>query len=98
MADVIARKRRGAIVVAIRTTEWAEGLFPFRSVVELIGVGEGMARFVAQVHHDFSRVFEVMRFFFQLRQRGVRQIKGNPDNRLARGTSPLIGQITSRAE
>src|ERR1700687_2525394 len=34
-----------------------------------------------------------MRFFYQLRQRRIRQIKRNPDNRLARRASPLIRQV-----
>ena len=39
-----------------------------------------------------------MRLFFQLRQSRMRQIKRNPDNRLARRASPLIGQVTSRTK
>ncbi len=98
MPHIIARKRSGPVIVAIRPPERSKGPFPFRRIMQLVRIGERVSRFMPQVHHDLSRVFQVMRFFFQLRQRRTRQIKRNPDNRLARRASPLIRQVNSRTK
>src|SRR5208282_4710832 len=98
MPYIVPRKRSRPVVVAIRPPERAKDLLPLRLIVQLVSVSERVSRLMPQVHHDFSRVFEVMRFFFQLRQRRMRQVERNPDNRLARRASPLIGQVTSRTK
>src|SRR5437899_100902 len=67
MPHIIARERRRPVIVPIRTSERPEGLFPLRRVVQLVRISERVSRFMPQVHHDFSRVFEVMRLFFLLR-------------------------------
>ena len=57
-----------------------------------------MPRLVAQIHHDFAGIFEIVVLFFDLREIGPRQIKGNPNHRFSRWTSPFIRQVASRTE
>src|SRR6266478_2032132 len=66
--------------------------------MQLVRIGERVSRLMAQIHHDLSSVLQIMRLFLQLRQRRIRKIKRNPDNRLARRTSPLIRQVNSRTK
>ena len=98
MPNIVARKRRRPVIVVIRPPKRPEGLFPFRPIVQLVGISERVSRLMPQIHHDFASVFKIMRFSFQLRQSRMSQIKRNPNNRLARRTSPLIGQVTSRTK
>ncbi len=95
---IVARKRRRPVIVVIRPPERPKRLFPLLRIVQLVSISESVSRLMPQIHHDFASVFEVMRLFLQLRQSRMSQIKRNPNNRLARRASPLIGQITSRTK
>src|ERR1700722_4758046 len=53
---------------------------------------------MTQVHHDLASVFQVVHVALKLCQVRVGEIKRNADDRLARRTSPFIGEITQRTE
>src|SRR5271168_64488 len=53
---------------------------------------------MTHVHHDLASVFQVVHIALKLGQVRVGQIERNADDGLARGTSPLIGEITKRTE
>ncbi len=93
MSDIVARERRRTIIVAIRPAERTKQLLPLRRIVQPIRICKSVSGFVAQVHHDLSRILQVVRFLFQFRQRRVRQVKRNPNHRFSRRTSPLVGQV-----
>src|ERR1035441_2677581 len=98
MPNIVARKRSGPVIVVIGPAEWPKDLFPLRLIVQLVSIGESVPRLMPQIHHDFPSILKIMSLFLQLRQSRMSQIKRNPNNRLARRASPLIGQITSRTK
>ena len=53
---------------------------------------------MTHVHHDLAHVFEVVHIPLKLCQIRVGQIERNPNDGLARGTPPFIGEITLRSE
>ena len=53
---------------------------------------------MTHVHHDLASVFQVVHIALKLCQVRVSQIERNADHGLARGASPLIGEITKRTE
>ena len=53
---------------------------------------------MAHVHHHFASVLQVVHIALKLCQFRVRQIERYADDRLARRTSPFIGEITKRPE
>ncbi len=66
--------------------------------MQLICIIERVARLVPQIHHGLAIALQIIIFFFDLGHIGPRQVKRNPNHRLARRASPFIGQITRRAE
>ena len=96
MADVVSREWSGPVILPIRSPKRPKQLFPLRRVVKLIGIGESVPGFVPQIHHDFACIFQIMRRFFQLRQRCVCQVERDPNNRLSRRASPLVREVTRR--
>ena len=57
-----------------------------------------MAGLMTHVHHDLASIFQVVHVALKLCQVRVGEIKRNADDRLARRTSPFIGEITQRTE
>src|SRR5579859_2988034 len=57
-----------------------------------------MSGLVTHVHHDLASVFQVVHLVLKLCQVRIRQVERNADERLAGGTSPLIGEIARRTE
>ena len=65
MPHIIARKRRGPVVVAIRAPERPKDLLSTPAVVvQLVGISKRVPGLMPQIHHDFARIFEVMRLLF----------------------------------
>src|SRR5581483_8234180 len=98
VAHEAAGEGHGTIVVAGGAAEGPKQLAPLRRLPELVGVVEGVTGFVTQVHHDLARVFQIVHLALELGKLGIREVKGNPDDRLAGGTSPLVGEVASGPE
>ena len=82
VADIVAGERNRAIVFAIRSTKWPEQLLPFRIAIKLVGVINGVPRFVAQKHHHDVVVFDLAGlFFFDLGEAFVPKVKRDADDR-----------------
>src|SRR5579859_4946033 len=97
--DEITRERIGPIPLPVRPRVRPEDLAPVGTVVESIGIIEGVTRFVPQVTH---------RFLFPLDGRGivflnprkplVGKVKGHADQRGSVRTAPLVAQVDRRSE
>src|SRR5439155_10335701 len=86
------------IVLAVRPSKRSEELAPIGRLVELVGVVEGVPRFMTKIHHDLALVFEVIHLLLELGELGVRQVEGDRDDRLLRRTAPLAREVTLRLE
>src|SRR5205807_8345531 len=67
MPDEATRERHGSVQIAIRTAERPENVFPLRSLVERVSVVDRVPGFVTQIHHDLSRIFEIVHLCLQPR-------------------------------
>jgi len=94
VADEIARERIGSVPVAIRTGIRAEDFAPIGSIIQAVRIVERMTRFVPQITHRFVGAFDrggVV--LLDLRQAGVSEIEGNPNEGSAIRAPPLVAQI-----
>src|SRR5215472_13005686 len=98
VADVTARERNRAVVVPVTTPVGAKQMLPLRRLVQPVGVVDSVSSFVAQVHHDLARVFQIIDLLFQPRQSRIGKVKGNAYHRLARRTSPLVSEVANRTK
>jgi hypothetical protein len=57
-----------------------------------------VAGLVAQVHHDFARVLEVVALLLDARERRMAEVEGNADGRLPGRAAPFVGQVEGRRE
>ena len=80
---ILARERHRAIVVTISAAKRSEKLAPFWSLIQLIRIIESVSGFVPKVHHDLTRVFEIVHLLFEPRKLGIGKVERNPDHRLA---------------
>src|SRR5262245_102160 len=96
VADVTTREGDRPIVLAVRSSERSEELAPIGRLVELVGVVEGVPRFMTKVHHDLALVFEMIHFLLELGELGVREIKRNGDDRLLGRAAPLAREVALR--
>src|ERR1700751_325297 len=94
----LPRERDGTVIIAISASKRTEEIAPLRRLVKLVRIVERVSGLMAHVHHDLPGVFQVVHIALKLSQIRVGQIKRNADDRLARRTSPLIGEIALRTE
>ena len=66
--------------------------------MQLVGVIEGVSGFVAEIHHDFARVFQIVLFSLVKREIMVGKIERDADNRLSRWAAPFVAEVTDRAK
>ena len=98
VANKFARERYGTVIVAIGAAKRPEQIAPLRQLMQLVRIIECVPGLMTQVHHDLASVFQIVHVALKPCQVRVRQIERNADDGLARRASPLIGQITKRAE
>ena len=83
VADEAAGKSDRPVIVAIPPAIRAEQPLPFRRLVKPVGIVDGVAGFMAEIHHDLVRVFQIIHVFFQPGELAVSQIKRNANDRLS---------------
>ena len=98
VAHELARERNRFVVVAVGTAERSEEVAPFFGLVERVGVVEGVAGFVAHVHHDLPRVFNVVHRRFEALQFRIGEVERDSDDGLHVRAAPLIGEVAPGAE
>ena len=99
VAHKVPAERVGPERVAVRPGERAEHLGPIGSLVEPVGVVEGVPGFVPQQHHGDLAGFDLTGLLLlDAGQPPVHQVERDADDRHLVRTAPTVGRVDLRVE